>query len=69
MARLFNETSFVVSFATGSRGDSIQVANTVKGMGDLMNSFFLPYIHGREAVSKVRRLLFMLRWSFDELPV
>ncbi len=67
MIRLSNETSHQVSFATGSLGDSIQVANVVKDLGDLMDSSFSLSIHCREAASNVRHLLFMIRWSLHEL--
>ncbi len=47
-----------LSFATGSSGDSIQVANTVDDMGLLMDSSFSPSIHCREVASKATRMFF-----------
>ncbi len=46
-------------------GHSIQVANVVKDLGILVDSSFSLSIHGKEAASKVRRVLFMIRQSFD----
>ncbi len=58
-----------LSLATGSLSDSIQVANVVKDLGVLMDNSFLPSVHCKEAASKARRMLFMKRRSFSELPV
>ncbi len=55
--------------AAGSPGDFIQVANVVKDLGVLMTSWFSPSVQYREAASKVRRMLFMIRRSFAELSV
>ncbi len=58
-----------LSLATESPGDSIQVANDVKDMGVLMDNSFSPSIHCKEAASKARRMLFMIRRAFAEPSV
>ncbi len=50
-------------------GDSMQVAHVVKIVGILLASSFSPSIHCREAASKARRMLFLIRWSFAQLSV
>ncbi len=50
-----------LSLDTGSLGDSIQVANVVKDLGVLMDNSFPASIHCKEAASKARRMLFMIR--------
>ncbi len=55
--------------ANGSLGDSIQVANAVKDLGILVENSFSPSIHCKEFAPKARRMLFMIRRSFAELPV
>ncbi len=47
----------------------MQAANVVNGMGVHMDNFFSPSIHCREATSKSRRMLFMLRRSLAALFV
>ncbi len=58
-----------LSLATGSQGNSIQAANVVKDLGDLMDNSFSQSSHCKEAVSKARRLLLTIRWSLTELSV
>ncbi len=58
-----------LSFATGNLGNSIHVANVVKDLGVLMDDSFSPSSHCNEAASKARRMLFMIKRSFDELSV
>ncbi len=52
-----------------SQGNSIQVANVVKDLGVLIDLSFSPSVHCKEAASKARRMLFMIRRSFAELSV
>ncbi len=58
-----------LSLATGSPGNSIQVANVGKVLGGLIDHSFSPSIHCKEAASKARRMLFMIRQSFTETTV
>ncbi len=58
-----------LSLATGSPGNSIQVANVVKDLGVLIDHSFSLSIHFKEAASKARRMLFMIRRSFAEPSV
>ncbi len=58
-----------LSHATGSPGNSIQVANVVKDLGVLMNNSFSPSIHCKEAASKAKRMLFLIRRSFTQLSM
>ncbi len=55
------------SFAPGCTGDPIQVTNVGKDLGVQMDRSFALSIHCREAASKAKRVLFMLRRSFAEL--
>ncbi len=50
---------------TGSPDDFIQVANVIKNL----DSYISTSVHCREAASKARRLLFMIRRSFTKLSV
>ncbi len=58
-----------LSLATGSLGNSIQVANVVKNLCVLMGNSFSPSIHCKETASRARRMLFLIRRSFAELSV
>ncbi len=58
-----------LSLATGSPGNFIHVAHVVKDLGVLIGHPFSPSIHCKEAASKARRMLFMIRRSFAELSV
>ncbi len=50
-----------------SPGNSIQVANVVKDLGVLIDLSFSPSVNCKEADSKARWMLFMIRRSFAEL--
>ncbi len=58
-----------LSIATGSPDIPIQVANVVKDLGVLMDNSFSPSIYCKQAASKAKRMLFMIRRSFAELSV
>ncbi len=58
-----------LSLATGSPGNSMQVANFVKDLSVLMDYSFSPSIHCREAAPKARWILFMMKRSFAELSL
>ncbi len=58
-----------LSFAAGIRGDSILVPNVVLHLGVLVDSCLSSSTQCREAASKARRMLFMIRRWFVERPV
>ncbi len=58
-----------LSLATWSPGNSIQVANVGKDLGVLKDHSLSPSLHWKEAASKARRMLFMIRRSLAELSV
>ncbi len=47
----------------------LQLANVAKDLGVLVDNSFLPSIHFKEAASKARRMLHMMRRAFAELSV
>ncbi len=47
----------------------IQVASVVKDLGVLIDHSYSPSIHCKEAASKARRMLFIIKWPFAELSV
>ncbi len=49
--------------------DFIQAANVVKNLDVLVDNSFSHPIHCKEAASKARRMLFMIRRSFAEISV
>ncbi len=55
--------------ATGSPGYCIQVANVANDLGVLIGNSFSYSIHCKEAASKARRMLFIVRRSFAKLSV
>ncbi len=56
-----------LSIATGSQDNSILVANVLNDLGVLMDNSFSPFTHCKEATSKAKWMLLMIRRSFTEL--